>query len=305
LDLIGTEIHTETAFLITPDRKVKPINEVKIMTFIEKREVTLPGGKTLSGNVQVTRRQVGWSESNSVAATEAEHRAACMQSVMDKLVDVFPDYFRPSLVKLLSPQDAAKIVSTDVSDATITFLANTRMEMSKPTFRVLDTSVVQLRLFPPFLLNDLSAALKGTLSIVPPYLDSLIKISAELVWSDARVQQLSPVEQDLRAYPPTEWFWSVEPLKSGNANVFVKFTIVRERGAFQKGIPFLYPTQYAVEGNFIKSTIVFVSDNWQWISGTIFIPLAIYLFHIFGFPKIRSAPEMEKTGRGNRKKTGR
>ena len=163
------------------------------------------------------------------------------------------------------------------------------MEITKPEFKLLEKALFHVRLNPPFLLNDLAEALKKKFQIVPSYLDSPISVTAELLYEDGRIQQLSTAEQTLKAFPPTEWVWSVEPLKSGDAEAFVRLIVSREvSGSIQK-VPFTYPVHFKTEPNVTRSFFDFFLSNWQWIAGTVLIPMVIYGFRLY-WPKSAEIP---------------
>jgi hypothetical protein len=304
--IIGTETQSETAFIITPDRKVKALNEERTTTWMEQRVIALPDGQKLSGNIRIVHRQSGWGD-NPIAEDEANKEAACIQEDLNKLTDALPEYFKSSLVTAFSQAEAQNLTQATHNDVAMEFLSNTKMEIVKPELQVFEKGLLQLRLYPPFLLNDLSAALKANFPIVQPYMESKIRISAELLYGDAhdaRIQQLSTAEQDLRAFPPTEWFWSVEPLKAGSTGAFIKFTITRMLGSPEKGISFVYPLNVRAAPNPTKTIVKFVLTNWQWILGTVLIPVAIYIFHIL-WPKKERDVVHNKTAPGRSRRSPR
>jgi hypothetical protein len=278
--VIGEESVTELGFFITPDQQAHPLNkEIKTSTK-ERRELTLPDGHKITGCVTVTREQAGWQK-GSVTEDQAQKVAVCMQPVLDRVIKVLPSYFTSSLMSLPLPED----VSSGFSDASFEFLSNTKIVLTIPSWKSLEKSVFRLRLAPPFLLSDLSAALGGGVQTVPSSVGSPVRISAELLYEDARVvQQLSSTLQDLRAFPPTEWLWLVEPDKSGEITAFVKFTVMKQGGDLNEGVPFLYQLKFHVRANLWGSVVNFVASNWQWMIGTLFIPFLVYVFHAF-WPK--------------------
>jgi hypothetical protein len=123
-----------------------------------------------------------------------------------------------------------------------------------------------------------------------------------LIYHDARVQQLSAVEQDLRAFPPTEWVWAVEPLKSGSSEAFLRVTILREMTSSQKGMSFVYPLTIEADSNLIKSSAEFIFTSWQWIFGTILIPLVLYGFHHFSSKRGAAVPVQKPNVRTRQKR---
>ncbi|MGY4428958.1 hypothetical protein ACVWWO_001435 [Bradyrhizobium sp. F1.13.1] len=300
---IATETAWETAFLITPDRRVEPINKERIVSSTtETREITLPDGRQLSGTVTIINKQVACGQ-NKIGEEEAKKGASCIKAVLelDSVNPKLPDYFNPTLVPAF-PADKLRAPNLRSDSDTISFLSDTRLQVASSSMTVHEPNLIRVRLYPPFLLNDLTATLRAPVAIVPPYLDVPIKISAELIWSKANIQQLSPAEQDLRVYPATEWLWNVEAQKSGKADAFLRFTIFRDQGAFQKGIPFVYPLNLQIESDWRKSTALFLVDNWQWIAGTIFVPLAVFLFHLYWPAKAAAAHARSGSEKSKRKR---
>jgi hypothetical protein len=304
--IIGTETESETAFMITPDRKVKALNEERTTTWTERRVIALPNGQKYSGYIRVVHRQNGWGD-NPIAEEEAKKEAACIQDYLSKLTDALPEYFKSSLVAAFSEAEVHNLTRATHNDMTMEFLSNTKIEIIKPEFRVLEKGLLQLRLYPPFLLNDLSTALRANFPVVQPYVETKIRVSAELLYGDAhdaRIQQLSAAEQDLRAFPPTEWFWSVEPLKAGSTGAFIKFTIKRMLVSPEEAISFVYPLTVQAASNPTKTIVEFVFTNWQWLLGTVLIPVAVYIFHTL-WPKKEGDMAANKTTAGRSRRSPR
>src|SRR5258708_676427 len=202
--VIGTETTFETAFLITPDRRVEPLNKEKVSSSTEKREITLPNGRKLFGLVKIISKQNAWGQ-NKIAEDQAQKGAQCIKETLelDSVATKLPDYFNPSLVPAFA---AEKLQDPNLrsDNDTISFLSDTRMQVVSSGMTILEPKLIRVRLYPPFLLNELVATLRAPVSIVPPYLDAPIKISAELIWSKALVQELLPAEQELRANPSND-----------------------------------------------------------------------------------------------------
>lgn len=282
---LGEIVNTEAGLLITPDRKVVPLNKTVRTSTEERREVTLPDGRKMNGLFKITNEELGGWQKESIAADQVRRVAKCIQSYIDTIVSKLPNYFTSSMIGLPIQDNGDKL-----SDTSFEFLSNTKIEVAMPTLRNLDKAILTLRLIPPFLLNDLSTALEGDRRTVPSFLGSPVIISAELLYNDADVKQLSSTSQDLRAFPPTEWLWLVEPNRSGEMTAFVKFTITGQGGDAKQDVPFLYQLNFRVQTNLWGSITGFIAGNWQWIAGTLVVPLSIYLFHAFWPKKLRDVP---------------
>ena len=278
-------MNTEAGLLITPDRKVVPLNKTVRTSTEERREVTLPDGRKMNGLFKITNEELGGWQKESIAADQARRAAKCIQSYIDTIVSKLPNYFTSSMIGLPIQDNGDKL-----SDTSFEFLSNTKIEVAMPTLRNLDKAILTLRLIPPFLLNDLSTALEGDRRTVPSFLGSPVIISAELLYNDADVMQLSSTSQDLRAFLPTEWLWLVEPNRSGEMTAFVKFTVTGQGGDAKQDVPFLYQLNFRVQTNLWGSITGFIAGNWQWIAGTLVVPLSIYLFHAFWPKKAKRRP---------------
>jgi len=73
----------------------------------------------------------------------------------------------------------------------------------------------------------------------------------------------------------TSWEWSIRPIKSGFHKL--KMIVVIKGGDFTKDIP-VYEDDIYIQSSFYFIVKDFTSKNWQWLSGSIIIPLIIFFW---------------------------
>lgn len=94
------------------------------------------------------------------------------------------------------------------------------------------------------------------------------------------VTDLTPVQQPVSGSAPTEWRWTVRAAETGRHQLHLTInaiiTVAGER----------YPRSLDVLNRDIEVDIsagrrigMFVATNWQWLLGTIFIPLGLWLWN--------------------------
>jgi hypothetical protein len=94
------------------------------------------------------------------------------------------------------------------------------------------------------------------------------------------VKELTPVQQPVSGSSPTEWRWTVRAAETGRHQLHLTInaiiTVAGER----------YPRSLDVLNRDIEVDIsagrrigMFVGANWQWLLGTVFIPLALWLWN--------------------------
>jgi hypothetical protein len=94
------------------------------------------------------------------------------------------------------------------------------------------------------------------------------------------VTDLTPVQQPVSGSAPTEWRWTVRAAETGRHQLHLTInaiiTVAGER----------YPRSLDVLNRDIEVDIsagrrigMFVGTNWQWLLGTIFIPLGLWLWN--------------------------
>jgi hypothetical protein len=97
---------------------------------------------------------------------------------------------------------------------------------------------------------------------------------ATLAGTGFTIQSTSDEKQLIGGGSFTEWSWQVTPTESGNrelvANVYV------EIDGRVKGIPKRWPVH--VSANPGRSFSLFLKSNWQWLSSTLVIPLALFFW---------------------------
>jgi hypothetical protein len=217
---------------------------------------------------------------------ELENSKICIEPFVPKLISAMPDYFVDSLNTAFDSQEITKYKTGNVHDINLEFLADTKLEITTAAFSVFDKGVLLVRMLPPFWLADLEKALNQKLLAIPAAFDAPVKLSAEIPPSGALgIVPLSTAEQDLRAFPPTEWVWSVEPTEAGRIDAFLKFHVVIGKDSAKQTLSFIYPIAIKVSNNWVLSTLMLLRANWQWFMGTLLIPFAIFLLH-YGRSKI-------------------
>ena len=73
----------------------------------------------------------------------------------------------------------------------------------------------------------------------------------------------------------TTWEWSVRPVKGGLHKL--KMVVVIKGENFTKDIP-VYEDEIYIQNSYIFVINNFVSKNWQWLCGSIIIPLIVFLW---------------------------
>ncbi len=73
----------------------------------------------------------------------------------------------------------------------------------------------------------------------------------------------------------TTWEWSIRPIKGGIHKL--KMIVVIKGGDFTKDIP-VYEDEIYIQNSSIFIVKNFISKNWQWLGGSIIIPLIIFFW---------------------------
>lgn len=101
-------------------------------------------------------------------------------------------------------------------------------------------------------------------------------MSASLLSSkkDFEITPLSTDIQNIDDEGYTEWAWSVSPLQGGenNLKLNVKIRIKEDGNDYYKDIT-VFERKIKVKSNLGSSIKDFISNNWEWFMGVIFIPL--------------------------------
>lgn len=104
-------------------------------------------------------------------------------------------------------------------------------------------------------------------------------VIAKITAPDFDVVPITPEEQILSLRKPTEWLWTLSPKSTGTFEVNLTVTaVINARGretthhlkTFDKTIVVEITTQQVIKHWFGK--------NWQWVIGTIIIPLLVFFF---------------------------
>jgi hypothetical protein len=105
----------------------------------------------------------------------------------------------------------------------------------------------------------------------------------KLLGDDFKISSFDDEEQGVMDDDYTQWEFEVTPLKSGVRDLYLKVGMVYNvpvLGKTKKYLP-VYEKQISVEVNVWQQIAGFSVKNWQFIAGTIVIPLALWLFSQF------------------------
>jgi hypothetical protein len=86
---------------------------------------------------------------------------------------------------------------------------------------------------------------------------------------------LSADKQAMRPFKPGVWTWDIEPLSTGEHTAYLSIEAKRADGTV---ISSLIPIRIEVSQNLVRSSRKFAISNWQWIAGTLVIPLATFVW---------------------------
>lgn len=101
-------------------------------------------------------------------------------------------------------------------------------------------------------------------------------VEAKLSAPDFDVTKITPEQQAISATETTSWEWELEPTKPGTHNVYLTITAIvqvdntlaqRHIKTFDKLITIKITPAQVVHN--------WISNNWQWVWSTLFVPLAL------------------------------
>jgi hypothetical protein len=129
--------------------------------------------------------------------------------------------------------------------------------------------------------KTIKAELRATAQVeqidVAPYM--IVKLK-----SDPKAFDINPLTEEKQLLIPgsyTPWAWNIMPLQSGTQSLFLSVGTrfkLPERGEETKFQP-LYTRSITVQVDRIYEGKEFVHNNWQWLAGTLVIPLAGFIWH--------------------------
>jgi hypothetical protein len=78
----------------------------------------------------------------------------------------------------------------------------------------------------------------------------------------------------------TTWLWHIKPLKKGSHKIIAKVhaTIYTERGTEREINQIVFNEEINVEATPVFTLSNFFNSNWQWLFGTLLIPLFVYFY---------------------------
>lgn len=120
--------------------------------------------------------------------------------------------------------------------------------------------------------------------------------SLKLALDSVAATPLTPEEQTLRPLQSRSWSWQLKPNDSGDQTLFVSGQAKRITG---EPVSFVLRVQLVVEESYINRVINFLSANWQWIAGSIIIPLIAFAWSRV----MRSREPSDESSRGTRDRT--
>lgn len=88
---------------------------------------------------------------------------------------------------------------------------------------------------------------------------------------------LTVEKQAVRPLQATSWSWLVTSAKSGKVIMYISVA-----GITADGVPLsrVFPLTIDVQESYLSLIERFISDHWEWLAGTIIIPLGLFLWNI-------------------------
>lgn len=108
------------------------------------------------------------------------------------------------------------------------------------------------------------------------------------------INPLNTEEQFVDDTTNTIWLWNIVPLRSGENDLLLRATVnvITDLGETPRDIP-IFEKKVTVQASPFKATNQFFQDNWQWIAGTILIPLLLW-----GYKRIKTKKKKPVTVTG-------
>ena len=125
-------------------------------------------------------------------------------------------------------------------------------------------------------LDDMERQLRGRMPAAKANIPVTKVMEANLVSSDFRVTAVTPTRQPLGIKAPTRWIWDLETSRGGphQVSLAINAIITVDGERLQKTVQ-VYERTIMVEVTAQQHIRRFVSANWQWLWGVIFMPLVI------------------------------
>jgi hypothetical protein len=117
--------------------------------------------------------------------------------------------------------------------------------------------------------------------------------SLKLVLDGVTMTPLTPEEQTLKPPQPRSWSWLLKPDSSGEQTLYVS---VQARKTTGEQVSAVVPVQLVVEESYVNRVTNFLSVNWQWIAGSIIIPLSKFVWSRV----MRTREQSDEGSRGKR-----
>lgn len=125
--------------------------------------------------------------------------------------------------------------------------------------------------------EDFTKNLEGSGAIEIENIKVADVMGVELKYDDQKflVNEISVPEQMVMSDSYTWWVWDITPLKSGEGHLFVvaTFKLVIPGQEDQYKVVTLSKKRITTEINPVYSVKKFINDHWEWLIGTIFIPV--------------------------------
>lgn len=105
------------------------------------------------------------------------------------------------------------------------------------------------------------------------------KMEAHLDGLNFQIRSLTPTVQAIAKSEPNEWKWEVKPIQKGEQKLHLSVNVyVTEGGKENPHVIRTFERTITVEVTTTEIIVGFLRDNWQWVMGTLIIPLVVYLW---------------------------
>jgi hypothetical protein len=227
--------------------------------------------KVVSGETQ--------SESATSAATSASEAASKRVDIVECAMKA-ADGSKVQVLKIPSSLNQADRILVHLDCGNIAFSYPEEMNVGEPeTIKLILSGNKSVQAIETALKKDLGK--KDRISSNSIRISELMKADLYASESDFKIESLSDKEQAISMInESTEWMWKVTPKKSGKRDIRLSLSAIVKISDRASPLPIeTFNKHINVKVSTAKMLSIFLSDNWQWLWTTIFIPLAPFLWN--------------------------